>query len=162
NPANAVQDEVLAATYRGIYRSVDGGGSWTLAIASGSGYTDVAITPSGAMYAISRTGSLIRVWRSADGTPRSLIQPAAFPPAAKRIVVGLAPSNPQVAYFFAQGVNAPSVGGHQFWKYTYLSGNGSGAGGAWENRTANLPPDIFTQTGYDQILHVKPDDENFV
>ncbi len=162
NPANAGQDEVLAATYRGIYRSVDGGGSWAQAIASDSGYTDVAITPAGAMYAITRTGSLINVWRSANGTAWNLIQPGTFPTAANRIVIGLAPSNPQVVYFFAQGVNAPSVGGHQLWKYTYISGNGSGAGGTWENRTANLPTDIFTQTGYDQIIHVKPDDENFV
>jgi hypothetical protein len=162
NPANAGQDEVLAATYRGIYRSADGGGSWTQVIPSDSGYTDVAITSNGAMYAITRTGSLIRVWRSTNGTAWTLIQPGTFPTAANRIVIGLAPSNAQVAYFFAQGVNAPSVGGHQFWKYTYVSGNGSGAGGTWENRTANLPPDIFTQTGYDQIVHVKPDDENFV
>jgi hypothetical protein len=162
NPANAIQDEVLAATYRGIYRSIDGGGSWSLVVASDSGYTDVAVTSSGAMYAITRTGSLIRVSRSTNGTSWTVIQPASFPTAANRIVIGLAPSNTQVAYFFAQGVNGPSVGGHQFWKYTYLSGNGSGAGGTWENRTANLPPDIFTQTGYDQICHVKPDDANFV
>ncbi|HXS83427.1 MAG TPA: T9SS type A sorting domain-containing protein [Methylomirabilota bacterium] len=161
NPANS-QDEVLAATYRGIYRSVDGGGSWSQVIASDSGYTDVAVTSGGAMYAITRTGSLIRVWRSTNGTAWTLIQPASFPTAANRIVIGLAPSNAQIAYFFAQGVNGPSIGGHQFWKYTYLSGNGSGAGGTWENRTTNLPPDIFTQTGYDQILHVKPDDANFV
>src|SRR5262249_43030191 len=68
NPANAAQDEVLAATYRGIYRSADGGGSWALVMASDSGWTDVAITSGGAMYAITRTGSLIRVWRSTNGT----------------------------------------------------------------------------------------------
>ena len=162
NPANGAQDEVLAATYRGIYRSVDGGGSWAQVIASDSGYTDVAIEPGGPMYAITRTGSLIRVWRSSNGTAWNVITPAAFPTAATRIVIGLAPSNPQVVYFFAYGVNAPSMNGHQFWKYTYVSGNGSGAGGTWENRTANLPADIFTQTGYDQIVVVKPDDENFV
>src|SRR5262249_31105801 len=162
NPANAGQDEVLAATYRGVYRSADGGGSWTLVVAPDSGWTVVAIPTGGAMYAIPRTGSLIRVSRSANGTTWNLIQPASFPTAATRIVIGLAPSNPQVAYFFAYGVNAPSVNGHQFWKYTYLSGNGSGAGGTWENRTPNLPDTLFTQTGYDQICHVKPDNENFV
>jgi hypothetical protein len=162
NPANAIEDEVLAATYRGVYRSVDGGGSWTLVIAADSGYTDVAITPSGAMYAITRTGSNIRVFRSTNGTAWTLIQPGTFPTSANRIVIGLAPSNPNVVYFFVQGPNAASMNGHQFWKYTYVSGNGSGAGGTWLNRTANLPPDIFTQGGYDQTIHVKPDDENFV
>jgi hypothetical protein len=162
NPANLAQDEVLAATYRGIYRSADGGGSWAQVIASDSGYTDVAITSGGAMYAVTRTGSLIRVWRSTSGTAWNIITPATFPTAATRIVIGLAPSNPNVVYFFAYGTNGTSTNGHQFWKYTYLSGNGSGAGGTWENRTANLPTDIFTQTGYDQIVLVKPDDENFV
>ena len=162
NPANAGQDEVLAATYRGIYRSVDGGGSWSQVLPSDSGFTDVAVTGAGVMYAITRTGSLIRVWRSTTGAAWTLIQPGSFPTAANRIVIGLAPSNPQIAYFFAQGVNQASMGGHQLWKYTYLSGDGSGAGGAWENRYPNLPGDIFTQTGYDQIIHVKPDDEHFV
>src|SRR6202008_4569608 len=131
----------------GIYRSVDGGGSWTQVIASDSGYTDVAITPAGAMYAVTRTGSLIRVWRSTNGTTWTVITPASFPTVATRIVIGLAPSNPLTAYFFAYGVNGTSVAGHQFWKYAFISGNGSGAGGFWENRTASLPPDIFTQTG---------------
>lgn len=162
NPANLAQDEVLAATYRGIYRSTDGGGSWALAITSDSGYTDVAVTSTGAMYAVTRTAGLIKLWRSGNGMSWTLIQPASFSTVANRVVLGLAPSNPQVVYFFAQGTSAPSVAGHQFWKYTYLSGNGSGAGGVWENRTSNLPPDIFTQTGYDMICHVKPNDENFV
>ena len=163
NPANAGQDEVLAATYKGIYRSVDGGGSWTTALASDSGFTDVAITPAGVMYASTRSGSLIRVWRSTNGTTWTLIQPASFPTSANRVVIGLAPSNPQVAYFFVQGANnTPAVAGHQIWKYTYLSGDGSGAGGSWVNRGGNLPSDINTQTGYDQVVHVKPDNENFV
>jgi hypothetical protein len=162
NPANAGQDEVLAATYKGIFRSIDGGATWNSVLPSDSGFTDVAITAAGSMYAVTRTGSLIRVWRSTTGSAWTLIQPGTFPTAANRIVIGLAPSNPQVVYFFAQGVNQASMGGHQLWKYTYLSGDGSGAGGAWENRYPNLPGDIFTQTGYDQIIHVKPDDEHFV
>ncbi|MGH7742362.1 MAG: WD40/YVTN/BNR-like repeat-containing protein, partial [Candidatus Eiseniibacteriota bacterium] len=162
NPANLAQDEVLAATYRGIYRSVDGGSSWLQVIAADSGYTDIAITPAGAMYATTRNSGLIRVWRSTNGTSWSAIQPPTFPTVANRVVIGLAPSNPAIAYVFAQGVNAASVAGHQLWRYTYVSGDGSGAGGTWTELTANLPSDLNTQTGYDQIVHVKPDDENFV
>jgi hypothetical protein len=163
NPANAGEDEVLAATWNGIYRSTDGGGSWTTALPSDSGFTHVAVGSTGVMYAVTRIASLIRVWRSTTGTAWTLIQPAAFPTAANRIVIGLAPSNPQVAYFFVQGANnTPAVSGHQLWKYTYLSGDGSGGGGTWVNRGGNLPADINTQTGYDQVVHVKPDDENFV
>ena len=162
NPANAAQDEVLAATYKGIYRSADGGGSWTQVIASDSGYTDVAVTGAGVMYATTRSGSTSRVWRSTNGTAWAQIQPAGYLAPAVRAMVGLAPSNPLIAYVFAYGFGAPSANGQQFWKYTYLSGDGSGGGGAWENRTSNLPDTIFTQTGYDMIVQVKPDDANFV
>src|SRR5262245_56784336 len=142
NPANAGQDEVLAATYRGVYRSVDGGGAWNLVIPSDSSYTDVAIASTGAMYAVARNGSRTRVWRSTNGTAWNLIQPAAFSTSAIRIVIGLAPSDPQVVYFFVYNPFVPSANGQQFWKYTYLSGDGSGAGGTWENRTASLPDTI--------------------
>ena len=166
NPANAAQDEVLAATYVGIYRSVDGGGSWTRALAADSGFTDVAITGTGAMYAATRLAGVLNIWRSPDGVNWTPIQPAGFPTVANRVVFGLAPSNPNVVYLLMQGVNtAPAIGGHQLWKYTYVSGNGSGAGGTWENRAANLPngaSTINTQAGYDQVIHVKPDDPNFV
>jgi hypothetical protein len=162
NPANLAQDEVLAATYKGIYRSIDGGGSWTQVIASDSGYTDVEITPTGVMYATTRTLSSSRIWRSTDGTSWAQIQPGGYLAPAVRAVVGLAPSNPNIAYVFAYGAGATSMNGQQFWKYTYLSGDGSGGGGAWANRTPNLPDTIFTQTGYDLIVQVKPDDENFV
>ena len=163
NPANAAQDEVLAATYNGIYRSLDGGGSWVAALASDSGFTDVAIAATGVMYAVTRGSGIIRVWRSANGSTWTNIGPAAFPTAANRIVIGLAPSNTSVAYFFVQGANnSPAVAGTQLWKYTYVSGDGSGAGGVWDNRGGNLPTDINTQAGYDMVCHIKPDDEDFV
>jgi len=162
NPANVGQDEVLAATFRGIYRSIDGGGAWNQVLPSDSSFTDVAVTDGGVMYAITRVAGLIKVWRSTTGNAWNLIQPATFPTVANRIAIGLAPSNPNVVYFFAQGVNQSGPAGHQIWKYTYLSGDGSGAGGTWLNRASSLPFDISTQSGYDQTIQVKPDDENFV
>lgn len=163
DPANAALDEVYAATWNGIYRSLDGGGSWARPLASDSGFTDVAVTPAGVVYACTRTGSLPRIWRSPDGVTWTNIIPAGFTTTANRIVIALAPSNPNVVYFFIQGPNtAPQVAGHQLWKYTYVSGDGSGAGGAWVNRGGNLPADLSTQAGYDMIVHVKPNDENFV
>lgn len=35
-------------------------------------------------------------------------------------------------------------------------------GGTWENRGGNRPSGLSTQTGYDMMVHVKPDNENFV
>lgn len=161
NPANVAQDEVIAATYRGIYRSVDGGGSWTQVIASDSSFTDIAITQSGLMYAVTRNSGFTRVWRSTNGVNWNVITTASFPTIVNRIVIGTAPSNNSFVYFFLQG-HLFGPNGHQFWKYTYLSGDGSGAGGTWSNRTGNLPVDVSTQAGYDQTIHVKPDDANFV
>jgi len=162
NPANAAQDEVFAAAYAGVYRSANGGTTWSRGLPSDSGFTDVAVTSTGITYACTRTGTLPSIWRTSNGTSWAVIQPASFPTTANRIVIGLAPSNPAVVYFFVQGSNtSPHVNNHQLWKYTYLSGDGSGAGGMWENRGGNLPS-IDTQGGYDQVINVRPNDENFV
>lgn len=163
NPANLAQDEVLAATHTGIRRSLDGGASWTTVLASDSGYTDVAVTPAGVMYAHTRSGGVARIWRSTNGASWTAIQPAGFPTVANRVAIGLAPSNPNLAYVFVQGANnSPHVGGHQVWRYDYLSGDGAGGGGAWVNRAVGLPAGINTQGGYDMLVDVKPDDENLV
>ncbi len=163
NPANPGQDEVYAATYNGIYRSTDGGNTWSTAQISDSSFTDVAVTSAGVAYAFTKNASLNQVWRSPDGVNWTSILPATFPTSAGRVVIGVAPSNPNVVYFFVQGANnTPAVATHQLWKYTYVSGDGSGTGGTWENRGGNLPSDINTQTGYDMLAHIKPDDENFV
>lgn len=163
DPSNLSQDVVYAATYIGIYRSTDGGGSWVNVQPADSSFTDVAVTSTGVVYAFTKNSGIPRIWRSADGITWTNIEPGSFPTAAGRIVFGVAPSNPNVVYVFVQGPNnTPAVGGHQLWKYTYISGNGSGAGGTWENRGNNLPGDINTQTGYDMLVHVKPDDEGFV
>src|SRR5262249_53222402 len=73
--------------------------------------------------------------------------------------------------FFVYGAStSPNVSLHQLWKYTYLSGDGSGAGGTWENRGGNLPTgtqfpnsgNLNTQSGYDHVICVKPTHQNFV
>lgn len=170
NRANASQDEVYAATWNGIYRSTNGGTSWANVQPSDSSLvntsassTDVMVTSTGVVYARTEVGGAQRIWRSPDGVNWTNIAPATFPTGAGRIVFGPAPSNPNVVYVFCESVNnTPATAGHQLWKYTYVSGNGSGTGGVWENRGGNLPGDLSTQTGYDMLVHVKPDDENFV
>ena len=54
------------------------------------------------------------------------------------------------------------------WKYNYVSGNGSGAGGVWTDLSENLPigpyrfDDFNVQGGYDMVIKVKPNDPNTV
>ncbi|MEK9136597.1 MAG: hypothetical protein AAB393_05695, partial [Bacteroidota bacterium] len=163
DPSNAAQDEVYAATWNGIYRSIDGGGTWTTQLTADSSFNDVAVTSTGVVYVHTHIGGATRIWRSPDGVTWTNIAPATFPTVTGRVVVGIASSNPNIIYFFVQGANnTPAVGGHQIWKYKYLSGDGLGSGGLWENRGSNLPTDINTQTGYDMVVHVSPADTNFV
>jgi len=151
DPSEPSLDEVLAATYTGIFRSTDGGVSWNQVLSADSSFTDVAVGENGIGYAFTRQGGITRLWRSIDGATWVEITPGNFPASTGRVVIGLIPSNPEAVYFY---VNV-SGSTHQFWKYTDSSST-------WENRSASLPGDLSTQTGYDQIIHVKPDDENFV
>ena len=160
------QDEVLAATCNGnlsIHR-------WRRLVGASASLptrdiTDIAVTPTGVMYAVTRVGALVpRVALHERDSPGRSSSPERFPTIANRIVIGLAPSNPNVVVLLRPGrepIGRPA--GHQLWKYTYVSGDGSGAGGTWENRGDNLPSRIInTQGGYDMTIQVKPDDENFV
>jgi hypothetical protein len=169
--SNAAQDEVYAATYGAIYRSTDGGTSWTPVRGGGSPYsvyTDVAVTTTGVVYAtMSSGGAAAGIWRSPDGATWTNITPAGWPASYNRVVIGIAPSNENVVYFLAETPGSGSLN-HNFWKYTYVSGDGSGSGGTWVDRTSNIPAfgnpvgNFSSQGGYDLIVKVKPDNENVV
>jgi hypothetical protein len=172
DPSNASQGEVYAATYGCIFRSIDGGGNWSKVIApsdpNSARYTDVAVTSTGVVYAtLSGNGNKSGIHRSTNGTTWTEITPAGWPGTYNRVVIGIAPSNENVVYFLAE---TPGYGtnGHSIWKYTYLSGDGSGSGGGWENRSANIPAqggytgNFDSQGSYDLVIKVKPDDENVV
>jgi hypothetical protein len=168
---NPVNGDVYVASMRGILRSQDGGANWAVVLDSGTGdgkYNDVAVTTTGVVYAtISSTGTPNKgIFRSTDGTTWTNITPTGYPTTYSRNTIGIAPSNQNVVYFF---INSPGVGknDHSFYKYTYVSGNGSGTGGTWVNRSANLPAyggsvGNLSQGTYNQYVKVKPDNENFV
>jgi photosystem II stability/assembly factor-like uncharacterized protein len=169
--------EVYAAASNVIMKSTDGGTSWSTVrgLFANNSKTDVAVTTTGVVYAVlnsSVTNS--GIWRSPDGTTWTNITPAGFPSVYGRIVIGIAPSNENVVYFLVQGTNGTNgsdqVNSHQFWKYFYLGGDGSGTNGTWVNRGVNLPNEtglsgnakFDTQGGYDMLVRVKPDDSSFV
>ncbi len=178
--SNTAEDEVYAAVVNGIWRSVDGGTSWTpvlgldTSISTLSEYSDIAITSTGVLYAtISSETPSKGIWRSEDGITWTKITPSGFPASYARIEIGIAPSDETQVYFIAQ---APGTGttGHSLWKYKYNSGDGTGAGGTWSNRTANIPDDHCTgyynfdfrkynsQSSYDMFMVVHPTDPNLV
>ncbi|MBL0046804.1 MAG: hypothetical protein IPP32_01715 [Bacteroidetes bacterium] len=179
--SNAAQNEVYAATYGAIFRSVNGGTSWTLVRGSnGSGpfsyFTDVAVTPTGVVYAtLSTEGNHPGIWRSTNGTNWTDISPT-FMDTANRIVIGIDPNNENEVFFLAEtpgsGKTTTNYAGtpeqNSLWKYTYLSGNGDSLGGQWEDRSMNLPDNggIFdkfnSQGGYDLVVRVQPGNSSTV
>lgn len=171
DPSNLAQDEVYAAAYGGILRSPDGGNNWTTVLGgfgNTAGYTDVAVTSTGVVYAtLNSDGALKGIWRSPDGVNWTSITPPGWPSYYGRIVIGVSTSNANTVYFLAE-TSGSGLNGHSLWKYTYVSGNGAGAGGTWVNRSANLPAfggltgNFNSQGSYDLVIKVKPDDENVV
>lgn len=172
---------VYMATIGTIYRSTNGGTSWT-AVRGGntsnySYYADVATTSQGVLYgALSSDGPQAGIWRSVNGTNWAKINPdttAGFPKVFDRFVIGINPNNENEVYFLG---STPGYGHYNqyitsddwtsLWKYTYISGNGAGANGTWENLSANLPSngtefDRFAcQGGYDLVVKVQPGTNN--
>jgi len=173
NPAVA-EDEVYAAVYGTIYKSTNGGTSWTVALNSPTSYaTDVAVASTGVVFAtVSSDGVAGGFWRYQNGVPWTKINPdtsAGFPANFDRFVIGINPNNENEVYFlgstpgsghFNEYLN--NIDWTSLWKYTYVSGDGSGSGGQWEDLSENLPNigtefDRFAaQGGYDLVVKVQP------
>lgn len=172
---DAVNDVVLAAVYNGIFRSTDGGTSWTpvlgldTSFTTTSDYCDLIMTPSGDFYAtMSSDGPHKGIYRSTDGVSWTNILPSTgFPATYNRLTMAYNPLNDNEIMFVGE---TPSTGtnSHSLFKYTYLSGDGSGVGGNWLDLSVNLPNDscvspsgfnfaaFQTQGGYDVFIAYHP------
>jgi hypothetical protein len=161
---------VFAAASNTIQRSTDGGTNWTTvrgALANNA-YTDVQITGTGVIYATIQSGlTNSGISRSSDdGANWTDITPTTWPANYGRTVLGIAPSDENIVYFWSY--TSLGVTGTQLWKYTY-PGSGDGSGDVnWTNLTSNLPAPTSpvagtnTQGTYNMVVKVKPDDPNFV
>jgi len=174
-------DVLFVANYGCIYRSLNGGTSWSIrrgGLTQASTWTDVAVTSSGIVYAtLSGGGNNPGIWRSKDnGTTWANITPSFLAGSTGRIVIGIAPSDENQVYFAA---NTPNFGKqstrfdggvewNSLWKYSYVSGDGSSTGGQWEDRSANIPAlggafgNYISQGGYCLDVQVKPDNPDVV
>jgi photosystem II stability/assembly factor-like uncharacterized protein len=171
---------VLAAITGRIMRSDDGGDTWT-AVLGGSGasatYTDIAVSSTGVYYAtLSSDGATKGIYRSVDGINWVDIRPSNWPSAYNRMVIGITPSNEKEVYFLAA---TPGAGKKTYdfrhtqervslWKYSFINGDGTGAGGFWTNLNANVPAgpyrfdDLNLQGGYNMLVSVSPTDPDLV
>jgi hypothetical protein len=168
DPSNVSQDIIYAAVAGGIERSSDGGATWNMVLGdleTGSGFTDVTVTSKGIVYALLGAYSLIDgsfgisdiggLYRSTDGIQWTNITPKEWQNESYYVSVAVAPSNENVVYVAFDSASSKNV----LWKYTYLSGDGSGSGGIFEDRSANLTQSEVSFVSY---VKVKPDDENTV
>lgn len=185
NKAVDTADVLYIASYDGVYRSLNGGANWSKRRGSGgvgtsnSVWTDVAVTPSGIVYAtLSGGGGQAGIWRSSNnGITWANITPAGMPVSSLgRIVIGISPSDEKQVFFLAHAYNfgkrTVDFQGREewnaLWKYTYLSGDGTGSGGYWSDRSVNLPAfggdfgDFISQRGYCLDVQVHPVDTNIV
>ncbi|NAS31869.1 T9SS type B sorting domain-containing protein [Flavobacteriaceae bacterium R38] len=175
---NPLNGNLYVATLFGIYRSTDLGATFEPVLLNGGGTTvagvvtdtDLHITSSGVLYATLESNATdAGIFRSTDGAAGTWVNitDPAFPATFGRTVVYTAPSNENILYVYSAGTPTAPIG-HDFWKYTYISGDGTGAGGTWEDRSTNLPNfgdpvgDATTQGGYDIYVRVHPNDENLV
>ena len=107
DPGNLIQDVVYGACFDAIYKSVNGGTSWSLVRGNAgvqstySYFTDVAVSPTSVVYAtLSSDGPQKGIWRAPGGTGFVNILPSNFPPNYDRLVIGIDPNNENIVYFF--------------------------------------------------------------
>ena len=163
--------DLYVATFHGIQRSTDGGTTFTEVLpADLDNHSDIHIASDGVIYAALDNGRRVGgIFRTTDGAPGTWVEitAATFPSRFGRTVIYSSPSSPEILYILASGTPR-RITGHDFWKYTYVSEDGSGAGGRWENRSANLPAirgivgSFDSQRGYDLYVRVHPTDPDFV
>ncbi|MBD3637807.1 MAG: T9SS type A sorting domain-containing protein [Crocinitomicaceae bacterium] len=155
DPTDMVNDVVFAAVYNGVYRSEDGGATWTQVLGFNTGgfsnpacnYLDLVVTSTGVFYCtMSSDGPDKGFYRSDDGINWTNITPAGYPSSYGRMTMAINPLNENVVWMF--GASSTGFGNnHGVFRYEYLSGDGSGAGGAFSDRSAALPDQSCTIVG---------------
>ncbi len=176
NRFNTAQDEVFLATVGALFRSINGGQTWTLVLgrklsstpntdlngANISDFVDIVQAIDGTYYAVfserSRRGSSPDegVYRSTDGINWSQITPAMWPVNYARTVIATSPTDAREVYF---SVNAAT---ERLFRYRYLFGSGAGSGGQWWDLSDNLPSfggevgDYNSQGSYNMVLTFHP------
>ena len=177
-------DIVYVTTENTLFRSEDGGVTWTEPInvgtINGQITTDIAVSPTGIAYFTVSSGAANKgIYRSMDhGLTWTIISNGiGWPAIHDRTVLAINPSNENSVYFLA---HSPTYGQQSFvffggiewnslWKYRYITGDGAGSNGVWTDLSSNIPnngpsaiDNFNAQGGYDLVVAIKPDDSNTV
>lgn len=176
----------IASNGFGIYRSTDGGNSFSNSPVLGTEgeqlFCDVAVAPDGTMAAViseatfddqsSQTSgdspaNTPGVFVSADdGQSWTEVTPSTYPATHQRSVITIAPSNPDIIYVFTErGSSDNATQGVSFHKIDISGGANNPVS---SDRSANLPDfgepvgGVVTQGGYNMTVTVKPDNPDVV
>jgi len=164
--------DLFIAAYGKIYRY--DGNTMSLELEepdNGVGFTDVTIAADGTVYAAldNTFESINGIWQSPDGNGNwTRIAQTGVPEGwstsnGGRIVLGTAPSNPDIMYaLYANGAFGIEA---DLWRFDNSTNT-------WTDFSSKLPDEpggdlsgndpFAIQGGYDLVVSVKPDDENFV
>jgi photosystem II stability/assembly factor-like uncharacterized protein len=182
DPSIDTLDIVYGACYGVIYKSIDGGISWspTLGAESSSAYTtNIKVASNGNTYGFVNSdapGNMRGVWFGKHGQSWKKIIPSNFPTTYERAVIDINPQNENEVYFFMQ---TPNSGKHtntffdgedwnSLWKFTYDPLDTTSTNGVWEDLSENLPASgtsfatLYTQNAYDMTIRVHPDSSNII
>jgi photosystem II stability/assembly factor-like uncharacterized protein len=170
NPTNG--DLYFAANGFGVFKSSDGGSSFNLVLGSPGGYRYADITVNGngdLLAALSENDASGNqpespgIYHSTDdGSSWTDVTPADFPTTHDRTYLAFAPSAPDTAYSYTYaGTGSGSGENISFFMLDFANDDS-------EDRSANLPDFgdpvgfVNTQSNYNMVLGVKPDDPDFV
>ncbi|HAA10223.1 MAG TPA: hypothetical protein DCE41_00450, partial [Cytophagales bacterium] len=147
---------VIVTTRTGLYRSTNGGASWSTVI-SGARFSDIEIASNGHVWATEGIFTTGKVWKSTnDGVSFSDVTPAT---GGERIELAIAPSDPNVVYASA------SNGSNIAWMYRTSNGGSSWSSisiPTYLNQNCTNSTQDYTrgQAWYDNILAVDPSNPN--
>jgi hypothetical protein len=149
---------ILAATWQGIFQSLNGGTSWNPTNATGN-WMDIDFHPTDSQRAIASASGFAAYSLNAGGfwTGASFPPPPA-PPITGRVEIAYAPNSPTIVYATVDQNNGDlyrSTNGGQ--SYTQVN-----TGTSFFNSSAPCTAGTGSQGSYDNILWVKPQDASFV
>ncbi|MGM0588262.1 MAG: T9SS type A sorting domain-containing protein [Bacteroidota bacterium] len=168
----------LASNGFGIIKSTDDGASFgsepILGLSGGPRYVDIDVASDGTLIAVLSSNDVGSsnfdpgIYLSKDdGQSWKSITPTSFPGEHDRSVLDIAPSNERIFYVFTQkGSGFTSNQGVSFHKIQLTASLDDTL--SYEDRSANLPDfgspvgGVNTQSSYNMVVRVKPDDADFV
>ncbi|MCB2200133.1 T9SS type A sorting domain-containing protein [bacterium] len=140
NPANLEQEEVWAATYGSIHRSLDGGETWEMMLGSPntvpSAWTDVIITDDGTVWATLASECVNGgIWKKVAGDETfDNVTPAGWGQDWDRVVTAYFQADNELVYVIGQTPGSGFENQYSLWMYDNREGQDE-----WTDLSVNMP-----------------------